>query len=156
RDTYYDASATMKGKLARLLTIIDESDKPELDQGALQRYLAETVWFPQALLQLQNLEWTAVDDSTALATLTDGSNPVSLHFHFDANDLVKAVSTESRYREVNGEYIPTPWRGEFSDYREVAGMLVPKKAQIIWVIDGTDVVTWRADIVSYDTSIPVD
>lgn len=68
----------MQAKVAAAITMMDQHDRVGLSRGALQRYLAEAVWFPTALLPREGLKWTAVDDSTALATLTDSGITVSL------------------------------------------------------------------------------
>jgi uncharacterized protein DUF6920 len=50
RDAYVAGHGTMRGAVVSLVPVVDEHDKRELDAGALQRYLAETPWFPTALL----------------------------------------------------------------------------------------------------------
>ena len=49
-----------------------------LREGALQRYLAEAVWLPPSLLPSERLQWTAMDESHARATLHDGETVATL------------------------------------------------------------------------------
>ena len=54
RDRYADGQGHMLIKLASLLTVADGAG-PEIDQGAMVRYLTETVWFPSAALRDDHL-----------------------------------------------------------------------------------------------------
>src|SRR5207249_11032068 len=63
RDAYIRGAGSMQGRLAAVVTVVDQRDRPELNAGALQRYLAEAVWFPTALLPGQGVAWQAVDRS---------------------------------------------------------------------------------------------
>ena len=50
RDGYIGGEGVMRGKMAGLVSLVDQHGTPELAAGALVRYLAEAVWFPTALL----------------------------------------------------------------------------------------------------------
>jgi len=50
RDSYLSGMGSMQARTFAVIPVIDERGKVELNAGALQRYLAETVWFPVALL----------------------------------------------------------------------------------------------------------
>jgi hypothetical protein len=63
-------------------TVSQDGGTPEMNAGSLHRYLAEAVWYPTALLPGPNLNWTAIDSSKALATLTDHGIMVALEFRF--------------------------------------------------------------------------
>ncbi len=104
----YSTEGRMKGKLLSLFTIIDARDHRELNEGALQRFLAEVVWFPTALLPSQGVTWTVLDNHKAKATITDSDITTSLEFEFNEKGEVVSVYTPSRYREVSGKYEPTP------------------------------------------------
>jgi hypothetical protein len=43
----------------------------EMNAGSLHRYLAEAVWYPSSLLPSSRLQWTPIDATSALATLTN-------------------------------------------------------------------------------------
>jgi hypothetical protein len=90
--------------------------QPELNAAALHRYLAEAVWYPTALRPHAGLSWAAIDQRSALATLTDAGVTVTLEFRFGANDEVTGVYTPGRYRQVGRRFELTPWEGHFSNY----------------------------------------
>jgi hypothetical protein len=122
RDAYVGGDGTMQAKLLSLVPLVDQSDRLELNSGALQRYLAEAVWIPTALLPGQGVKWSAIDDTRALATLTDSGTAVSLEFDFNNAGEITGVFTPGRYREVDGKYELTPWQGHFRNYKERDGM----------------------------------
>jgi len=150
RDGYVDGQGSMQAKLMGLVTVVDERGKPELNSGALQRYLAEAVWFPTALLAGRGVTWSAIDDQTALATLTDSGTKVSLQFQFDAAGEITGVFTPGRYREVNGRYQLTPWAGFFGRYEERMGMRIPVEAYVEWQHAGEKLPYWRGRIVEVE------
>lgn len=129
-----------------LLTVATDKGLPQLNEAALHRYLAETVWYPTLLLPQNGVSWTAVDESSALATLSESEVTVSLLFHFDNEGAVTKVSTPARYRKVRGGYQPTPWEGHFSQYAWYEGMQVPTYAEVGWYDSNSLVVVWKGDI----------
>jgi hypothetical protein len=147
RDAYLEGRGSMKGKILSLVTVIDEHDKVELHAGALQRYLAEAVWLPTALLPDNGVKWSAIDSNRALATLSDSDTTVSLEFHFNDTGEITSVFTPGRYREVKGRYELTPWAGHFRHYEERGGMLIPVEGEVEWQMQGGNFTYWKGRIV---------
>jgi hypothetical protein len=98
----------------------------------LHRYLAKAVWYPTALLPCAGVQWRAIDDRTAQATLNDRENRVSLEFRFKDAAEVVAVYTDGRWRRRGNRYELTPWETHFNAYRRHEGMLVPFRAEVCW------------------------
>ena len=94
---------------------------PELDAGALQRYLAEAVWLPSVLVAGPGIAWQRLARQTAIATIRDGPASVSLQFTFGESGKITQIFTPARYRSVGGDYVPTPWLVRCWDYVEVDG-----------------------------------
>lgn len=141
RDAYVAGGASMRGAALALIPVVDEPDGPELRAGALQRYLAESVWFPTALLPRDGLSWSPMDDTHARATLVDGPTSVSLEFEFGADGTIVGVWTPGRKRAVPGEkgtYVTVPWGGRYGRYVEHGGMLVPLESEVYWVVGGRE------------------
>ena len=118
----------------------------EIAAGALIRYLAEAVWMPTALLPGQGVTWTALDDTSARATITCGATTVSLDFHFDAEGLVERVFTDARPREVEGDFVRAPWQGHFTQYDDVNGIRIPFRAEAEWLHPEGPRPYWRGSI----------
>jgi uncharacterized protein DUF6920 len=55
RDSYIDGTGAMEGKIASLITVVNQSGRPELAAGELHRYLSEAVWLPTVLLPGQSI-----------------------------------------------------------------------------------------------------
>ncbi|MHB1223584.1 MAG: DUF6920 family protein [Gemmatimonadaceae bacterium] len=146
RDSYIDGEGAMRAAVASIATVVDQRGSPRLAASALARYLGELVWLPAALLPGGGVEWTAVDDSTARATLTDGDVPASVDFHFGSRGEVESVSGE-RYRDVDGTGVLTPWRGRLWDYERVQGMMVPRSGEVAWLLPDGPFAYWRGRLV---------
>jgi Family of unknown function (DUF6920) len=132
RDSYVAGTGAMRGELLGLWPMVDASGTQQIAEGALQRHLAETMWFPTALLPSQGVRWTPLDDSSALATLEHGATRAALHFRVDAAGDLLRVFSPSRYREVEGEYLPTPWAGSVKAVGERDGMRIPIDVEVEW------------------------
>ncbi len=145
-DSFMEGRGAMTGKVLSLITLIESHDRVELDQGALQRYLAEAVWFPTALLPSQGVEWQALDTRTARATISESGVSAALDFEFNELGEVISVYAPARYREVDGDFHATPWRGYFSDYREVNGYRVPLQGRVEWQLEQGAYPYWRANV----------
>lgn len=124
-----------------------ESARHELNSGALHRYLAEAAWYPTALLPSSALQWSPINSSKALATLTDTGVTVSLEFRFNEAHEITSVYTPGRWEKFIGGYRQTPWEGRFHSYRQKEGMLVPSGGEVGWYHGGTWQQVWIGGIV---------
>ena len=140
----------MRGKLLSIVTVINEYGKSELNEGALQRYLAEAVWFPTAFLPSQGVEWSEIDDYIARATITDSNTKISLDFHFNEAGEITDVYTHGRYREVNGKYELTPWSGRYHKYEAKNGIRIPVEGEVEWELPEGSFTYWKAQIIGIE------
>lgn len=147
RDAYLAGHGSMTAKILSLFPVMDARDNDKLDAGALQRYLAEAVWLPTALLPDENLRWTAIDDNRASATLSDSGVTVSLEFEFDESGEIIGVFAPARFRETGGVNQAFPWRGRFWNYQERNGMMIPLAAEVEWEMPDGHESYWKARII---------
>ncbi|MEZ4457900.1 MAG: DUF6544 family protein [Gemmatimonadales bacterium] len=154
RDGFVAGEGSMRAAVLGLFTVANSAGTPEIREAALHRYLAETAWFPAALLPGAGVTWTALDDSTARGTITAGAATVWLDFHFGGDGLLQRVSTPARGRDVAGRSVPTPWEGRFARYARHAGMLIPEEGEVAWRIEGTLQPYWRGRIVGVEEYRP--
>jgi uncharacterized protein DUF6920 len=148
RDSYLGGEGAMLGKLGGLVPVVDVHGGREIAEAALQRYLAEAAWLPTALLPAAGVAWTAVDDTTARAALTDQGTSASIEFRFAPGGEIAATSTE-RYRAVDGKQVLTSWVGRFWDYERVQGMMVPREGEVAWVLPGGRLPYWRGRVTGF-------
>jgi hypothetical protein len=147
-DAYVAGEGQLVPAIFGLFKLAELRGRGDIATGELLRYLAETPWYPTALLPGQGVIWTPISDSSALATLTDGDVSVSLTFQFGADNLIASVRAEARGRTVGRVIIPTPWQGRWSEYQRREGMLVPTVGEVAWLLPQGDKSYWRGTITS--------
>lgn len=154
RDSYVDGIGSIHGAVLGLLTVLEESGADEMAEASLVRYLAESPWFPTRLHPSEVLQWTAIDDSTATATLRDGDVSVSLEFRFAPDGQIREVYAERRYRGEAEDPRWAPWVGRFSEYEAMDGYRIPTRGEVAWVLDGEERPYWRGriDWARYETA----
>jgi hypothetical protein len=154
RDRSAYGEGRMLVRLASLYTLADARG-PELDQGALLRLLGELVWLPTALLDQRHVSWTAVDETSARATLAVGGRAATALFRFGPDDLPSSLAAD-RHRDVGGRFVLTPWGAEYSDHREVDGLRVPFRTEASWVVDGAvqPYARWELESIEHDVAEP--
>lgn len=148
RDALIDGRGSGAASLLGALPVAAGAGSKELDAGALHRYLAEAVWTPTALWPGTALGWSAIDERSALATVTSARARVSLEFRFDeTTGDVMSVYTGARWQQVKGGFRATPWEGRFGASAPVAsGLRVPASGTAGWIEDGVWQAVWRGEI----------
>ena len=147
RDALVNGEGTMVGRVAGIFPVTESHGRGEIAAAALQRWLAETAWFPSALLPNQSVTWTAIDDSTARATATADGVTASLDFHFGADSLISWVGADARARAVGDAMVATPWRGRWNVWRWNEGTRIPMTGEARWELASGPFTYWRGSIV---------
>ncbi len=154
RDAWSGGHGAMRGRLLALLPLVDAPPGPALDSATLQRYLAEAVWCPTALLPVNGVRWSALDDSTARATITDAGVSATLDFRFGADSLIVSSRTDARPRAVGRGYEPTPWGGVYADVQLTLGMRAPRTSEVAWTIAGRREPYWIGRLTRFEDLSP--
>lgn len=154
-DSYHAGTGGLSVSLLGALPVVEANPAPELAQGELMTWLAESVWFPTALLPGNGVTWTAIDEQNARASVADGHHHISLDFHFNNRNEVVSVSSPSRAREVNGSYRMVPWSCHYRSYSKLNGVKLPLEGEAIWHLAAGDLpyVRVRIDKLEYDPQI---
>jgi len=147
-DAYERGEGSLRALVYSTVPVAAADPGPALDEGELLRYLAEAVWFPTALLPAAGVEWTAVDERAARATLADRGSTAAAVFHFDEEGLVERVAVDERYRQETDDY--APWTGRFGRYRWIDGLRVPTEASVEWTTPEGPLSYWRAQIAAVE------
>lgn len=150
-DEYFDGEGSGEVNLLSAFTVGSDEGTPELNSGALHRFLAEAVWYPTALLPSEKLRWTSVDERRALATLTDNGLSVSLEFRFADTGEVTGIYTPARWGTFGGGYEQHAWEGHFRNYETIGGFWVPREGDVGWYVGSEWRAVWRGRILSYET-----
>ena len=142
RDSYVAGEGQMLGRIGGVVNVVNEGGTREMASSALVRWLGEAAWFPTALLPGDDVTWQPVDDSTARATVTDGDIRVSGDFHFAPTGEMTGM-TAVRYRDVNGTGVETPFEGRYHGFERRQGVMVPKSAEVAWLLPEGRFGYWR-------------
>ena len=132
-DAYVAGEGALQASVLGLVDVANVRNTPEMAQGELLRFLAETPLYPTSLLPRHDVRWKEIDDKSAQIILTDKDLQVTMTFAFNQSGLIDTVWAAARGR-VNGktfEYMP--WQGHFWNYAARDGMMVPLEAEVAWL-----------------------
>lgn len=133
RDHYTAGHGGIHATIAGLITVADDNAGKALAQAALERYLAEAIWLPTALLPSAGVRWTAIDATHARATVTDSGIEASVIFEFNPDGHLLACHLPQRYRDtVNGQPRRAPWEARIISFEAHDGMQVPASGVAQW------------------------
>ena len=144
RDKFEDGQGTMLIKLNALFNIVNESGD-KINEGSLQRYLGEMVWFPTLALS-PHITWDEINDTSATATMHYKGTQGSGTFHFNREgDFVKFSA--DRYMGNEPESKRQEWVLEVEAYRHFEGVKVPSKMTATWKLEDRDWTWLKLEIV---------
>ena len=143
RDSFVHGEGSMRAKALGLFTVVSVEGTPEIAVSALQRWLAEAVWYPAALLPGQSVEWAPLDDTSARATARVGGVTATIDYYFGADGLVERVYAAERGRDVDGRSQPTPWEGHLAEWGARGGVRLPLAGEVAWLLPEGRQVYWR-------------
>jgi hypothetical protein len=130
RDRLYAGHGNMLVKVVSTFTVADASG-PEIDQGSSLRWLAETAWFPYALVS-EAVRWDAIDAHSARATLVQDELPTVAIFEFDDEGKPTLLRANRYFTPGDGPAKLLPWSGRYMEYREFGGFRVPSYVEVSW------------------------
>lgn len=131
KDSYIEGKGDFHIKLLSLITVAEARGR-ETDEGELMRWLAETVWFPTALLPGERLRWEAIDSNSAKAILRSNGFEVNVTFVFNEEGEITQLIGD-RYRAVEGgSYQMQRWLGYYRDYERINGVRIPQEIEVAW------------------------
>ena len=122
-----------------------------LMRGELMRYLAELAWVPHAILLNTTLSWRLDDPDTLAVSAGAGEAACEVLLSLDTDGRIAGAYAHDRPRSATAPFLPTPWRGRFSDYRQHNGLWLPFAGEVGWEIDGNEKVYWQGRIETWET-----
>lgn len=148
RDKFSNGKGNMLIKILSLINVVNSYDNEKIDQGTLQRYLGETVWFPTAAVS-PYIQWEEVDSLTAKATMTyEGTTGSALFFFNENGDCVKFSAMRFMGAEKDSQL--KEWVITFDEYKTYNGIKIPVKGEATWKLDEGDFTWYKLEI--YDVS----
>ncbi|MFK7791538.1 MAG: DUF6544 family protein [Devosiaceae bacterium] len=134
-DFFSGGEMEMKAKILSTLTVVDESETPELNVISLRRWLLESALYPHGLLPGGPVTWQPIDETSARAIVQADGLQSSMIAHFDTAGRITQMVAEE-----NGD-LSTPYHGSGehvsrSDYRNIGGVMIPHAFVISRMADG--------------------
>lgn len=139
-DTYDNGLGSMKGVIAKQFTLFHQTGKA-MDQSGLVTFLAECLLIPNAALQ-DYVDWEAIDDCHAKATISRYGISVSGVFTFNEKGEMLSFTTDDRGVALidDGTSKKVRWSIVCDNYKEINGTKKPTFFQAIWHYDDGDLV----------------
>jgi hypothetical protein len=142
-DQFSEGHGNMRIKLLSVIPM-GNARGPEMNQGAMQRYLAEAIWFPTAWLS-DAIVWQSIDTHSVKAIMHASHVTAPVMLHVNEQGQVTHV-TADRYKEEHGHYLLAPWSGQCNEYQEVEGMCIPTRIEVTWHLASGDFTWFRCKI----------
>lgn len=144
RDIFKNGKGSMIIKILSLINVVNDSDNEKLNQGTLQRYLGEIIWFPTAAVS-PYIKWEEVDLLTAKATMTYKGTTGSALFYFnDKGDFVKFSAMRYMGTEENSQL--KEWIITLNEYAVYSGIKIPVKGEATWKLEGGDFTWYKLEV----------
>ncbi len=135
RDKFENGKGEMLIKINSLLNVVNEKGE-KLDEGTLQRYLGEMVWFPSLALS-PYIAWEQLDNLTAKATMTYKGTSGSGTFYFNSDgDFIKFSAM--RYMGNESDAKKHEWILLVDEHKSFGGIKIPSKMTATWKLDSMD------------------
>ena len=147
RDRYADGEGSIEMRLLGIVPVAKDSG-PDMNRGALLRYLNEIMWFPAAALS-PYITWDAIDSASARATMTYGGLSARAEVFFDADGRLTNMVAQRFDREAAREL---PWSTPISDYGVFDGIRVPVAGEAVYARGEGDMpyIRLRVTDIEYD------
>lgn len=148
RDLFIDDNGGLMVTLLNVFNVVNAKGS-NYDEGELQRWLAESVWFPTNLLPSEYVKWSAIDDNSA---------KLSFHYKAVAFDFIIQFNTIGEITEIQGERFMTvdkkeSWVCKMANYKEVNNVKIPFSDQAIWRLKEGDQVYAKFEVQKIEYNI---
>jgi hypothetical protein len=128
-----DSGATMRGKVAALVSIVD-AQGPEMDVSETVTFFNDLVVFAPATLVGAPVVWTPLAGDCVRATYTRGAISISADLFFSSEgDLVNFCSSDRWRAAADGKsFTRQPWNTPLTGLRDIRGRRVVSAGQALW------------------------
>lgn len=135
RDKYDNGKGEMLIRLNSLVPVVNERGE-KMDEGTMQRYLGEMVWFPTLALS-PYISWQEIDKHSAKATMVYKGTSASGIFHFNEHGDVLRYSAW-RFKGNEQDSKRHEWVMEITDYQTFDSIRVPSEMTSTWKLEERD------------------
>jgi hypothetical protein len=147
RDKFVNGKGEMLIKLNSLLSVVNETGE-KLDEGTIQRFLGELVWFP-TLAVSPYIKWEQIDEFSAEAKMEYMGTSGSGTFYFnEEGDFIKFIALRFQGNEPDSER--KEWVLTVDDYKVFDGIKVPSQMKATWILDDLEWTWLELEIVDME------
>lgn len=149
RDSFENGRGRLNVSALGFIPIARAAGSQDVTRGELMRYLAELAWAPAAILLNRQLRWRVIDDRRLIVSAEAGGARAEVELTLDGEGRIESAFAPDRPRAIEDGFVPAPWRGRFSDYRQVGTAWIPFAGEVGWVGDPDEIV-WQGRIESWE------
>lgn len=149
RDRYDSSGGEMLIRIGSLFDVVRANDE-KIALGAQLRFLGEIVWFPSAALNPM-IQWQALGENSARATLTHAGRSSSALFVFDEQGRVTGLRAE-RYMGSGSAAKLTPWAVSCTQWQTLSGVEVPTRGDVSWLLPEGDFSYYQWEITELEVN----
>lgn len=150
RDRFVDGKGEMLIKMFSVIDVVNEKG-PKMNEGTIQRFLGEIVWFPSAAIS-PYITWEAIDAYTAKATMAYKGTKGSGIFYFnEKGDFVRYSAL--RYKGNEPDAIRYEWEIKVTEHAVMNNIKIPVKMTATWKLDEGDWIWLDLEIVDIKYNI---
>jgi hypothetical protein len=133
RDSFIADKGNLKVSLFNIFTVVDGKGI-KINEGEMQRWLAESVWFPTNLLPSENITWIAIEENSAKLSFRYKEISFDFIVTFNATGEIVAMETLRFMTDDKRE----PWLCKMANYKEINGVKIPFSAEAVWKLKTGD------------------
>jgi hypothetical protein len=150
RDLFVSGKGKMLIKLYSLFSVVDVSNE-KINEGTMQRYLGEIVWFPSAAI-CSYINWKSIDSLSAEVTMTYNGVSVNAAFFFDESGEFKRFEA-LRYMGADDKAEKYPWVITSNKNECLNGIKIPVAMDVTWKLPKGDFHWLKVQLTKIDYNI---
>ncbi len=124
---------------------------PEVDQAANLIPWAEAPLTPSILVIDPRIRWELTSETAVSLIIPFGEQEDRLRMDFDPQTGLVTRISALRYRSPGGDRIP--WWGDYLEWREFHGVLLPSRFSVTWGDEGTPWSYWSIDGMEWNVDV---
>ncbi|MFC0877862.1 DUF6544 family protein [Saccharicrinis sp. FJH2] len=130
---YRNETASMKGKLLGIFTIVDAKGE-EANKAETVTVFNDICLLAPALLISKNIEWSVIDSLTVKAKYTNRKISIEAKLFFDNNGRLINFTSKDRYETKDGKvFYNYPWQTPVIEYKIINELYLPSKIKTIFI-----------------------